>query len=162
MSRITIGSRPSQESIASEIAHLENMPIADLKSRWQTAFRRKPPATLPRHLLVRTLAYQLQVELFGDLDSGVRRLLETSGTPHQAAKRAIAKAQQAIELRPGTVLGREWQGQMHRVSVLDDGFAWNGKTYDSLSRVALAITGTRWNGPRFFGLRADASFGAGK
>ena len=57
------------------------------------------------------------------------------------------------ELRPGTVLGREWNGRMHRVAVLADGFAWNGKTYPSLSKVAFAITGTRWNGPRFFGLR---------
>ena len=57
------------------------------------------------------------------------------------------------ELRPGTVLGREWNGHMYRVAVLADGFAWNGKTYASLSNVAFAITGTRWNGPRFFGLR---------
>jgi hypothetical protein len=56
-------------------------------------------------------------------------------------------------LRPGTTLSREWNGQMQRVSVLSEGFAWNGKTYRSLSQVAFAITGTRWNGPRFFGLR---------
>jgi hypothetical protein len=63
-------------------------------------------------------------------------------------------------LRPGTLLGREWNGQMHRVSVLSDGFAWNGKTYPSLSRVAFAITGTRWNGPKFFGLRDKPSKGS--
>jgi Protein of unknown function (DUF2924) len=51
------------------------------------------------------------------------------------------------------VLGREWNGQMHRVAALADGFAWNGNTYSSLSQIAFAITGTRWNGPRFFGLR---------
>ena len=57
------------------------------------------------------------------------------------------------DVRPGTVLGREWNRRMQRVAVLADGFAWNGETYPSLSQVAFAITGTRWNGPRFFGLR---------
>ena len=57
------------------------------------------------------------------------------------------------DLTPGTVLVREWDQQSHRVMVLADGFAWNGQTYDSLTKVAFAITGTRWNGPRFFGLR---------
>ena len=55
------------------------------------------------------------------------------------------------------MLGREWNGQMQRVAVLADGFAWNGKTYPSLSKVAFAITGTRWNGPKFFGLRDKPS-----
>ena len=57
------------------------------------------------------------------------------------------------------MLGREWNGRMHRVTVLADGFAWNGKTYPSLSKVAFAITGTRWNGPKFFGLRDKPSKG---
>jgi len=61
--------------------------------------------------------------------------------------------QKRTELSPGTVLVREWDRQSHRVRVMADGFAWNGQTYDSLSKVAFAITGTRWNGPRFFGLR---------
>ena len=64
-----------------------------------------------------------------------------------------------VNLRPGTVLGREWNGQMHRVAVLAGGFAWNGRTYPSLSKVAFAITGTRWNGPKFFGLRDKPSKG---
>jgi hypothetical protein len=62
-------------------------------------------------------------------------------------------SRRAPDLRPGTVLGREWAGKMHRVVVLTDGFAWNGKTYPSLSKVAVAVTGTRWNGSKFFGLR---------
>ena len=66
-----------------------------------------------------------------------------------------------VELKPGTVLGREWYGRMHRVAVLADGFAWNGKSYPSLSKVAFAITGTRWNGPRFFGLRDQSPTEAG-
>ena len=61
--------------------------------------------------------------------------------------------QKRTELRPGTVLVREWDRRLQRVMVLADGFAWSGQTYDSLSKVAFAITGTKWNGPRFFGLR---------
>jgi hypothetical protein len=61
------------------------------------------------------------------------------------------------DLKPGTILIREWKRCSHRVMVVDEGFAWNGKTYDSLSKIACAITGTRWNGPRFFGLRDKAT-----
>jgi len=67
--------------------------------------------------------------------------------------------QRTAELRTGTMLGREWNGQMHRVAVLTEGFAWNGKTYRSLTKVAFAITGTRWSGPKFFGLRDGQSKG---
>ena len=73
-----------------------------------------------------------------------------SRRPRSDRSRPVARP---AELRPGTVLGREWNGRMHRVAVLAEGFAWNGKSYPSLSKVALAITGTRWNGPKFFGLR---------
>jgi Protein of unknown function (DUF2924) len=72
----------------------------------------------------------------------------------QTCRNRLAKPMGAANrVRPGTILGREWNGQMQRVAVRADGFAWNGKTYPSLSQVAFAITGTRWNGPRFFGLR---------
>ena len=77
--------------------------------------------------------------------------------PKDAGQRAVELARHTSPLRPGTVLGREWNGQMHRVAVLSDGFAWHGKTYPSLSKVAYAITGTRWNGPKFFGLRDKPS-----
>jgi Protein of unknown function (DUF2924) len=66
-------------------------------------------------------------------------------------QRAASMRQRTAELRPGTMLGREWNGQMHRVAVLTEGFAWNGKPYRSLTKVAFAITGTRWSGPKFFG-----------
>src|SRR5881394_2879926 len=72
-------------------------------------------------------------------------------------QRAVCRRR--AELRPGTVLAREWNGHMQRVAVLADGFAWNGKTFPSLSGVALAITGTRWNGPKFFGMRDKPSRG---
>jgi len=72
----------------------------------------------------------------------------------------VAFGRRATELHPGTILVREWNGQMQRVAVIADGFAWNGKTYPSLSKVAFAITGTRWSGPKFFGLRDKPSKGS--
>jgi Protein of unknown function (DUF2924) len=85
--------------------------------------------------------------------------LDQSETPEKAGPTAASVRRPISELRPGTTLGREWNGQMQRVSVLSDGFVWNGKTYRSLSQVAFAITGTRWNGPRFFGLRDKTAKG---
>ena len=104
-------------------------------------------------MLFRILAYRLQADRLGDLDSESQRLLDRSGSPEKAGQNAVDLVRRITDLRPGTVLGREWNGQMQRVAVLADGFAWNGKTYPSLSQIAFAITGTRWNGPRFFGLR---------
>jgi hypothetical protein len=89
----------------------------------------------------------------GDLDSESKILLDRSESPEKAGQKAAGLVRTIAEAQPGTVLGREWNGRMQRVSVTADGFAWNGKTYPSLSQVAFAITGTRWNGPRFFGLR---------
>jgi hypothetical protein len=106
------------------------------------------------------VAYRRQADHLGDLDSECQRLLDRSGSPERAGQSALDVSRRIRALRPGTILGREWKGQMQRVAVLPDGFAWNGETYPSLSRVALAITGTRWNGPRFFGLRDGSSKGA--
>jgi hypothetical protein len=104
---------------------------------------------------LRLLAYRLQADRLGDLDDASRRLLDRSGSPEKAGQNAANLVRQIADVRPGTSLGREWNGHLQRVAVLADGFARNGKT--SLSQVAFAITGTRWNGPRFFGLRDKPS-----
>src|SRR5262249_19874720 len=80
----------------------------------------------------------------------------SKGTPEAAVRLIADFDQRRADLKSGTLLLREWKGRGHRVMVVDEGFAWNGKTYDSLSKIACAITGTRWNGPRFFGLRDKA------
>jgi Protein of unknown function (DUF2924) len=158
MPRVKIGpALPDRTTIDVEIARLRNLDVRQLQSRWHNVFGRRPHPNLPRHLLFRVLAYRLQADHLGDLDGESQRLLDRSVSPEDAGQRAVQLAKRTTDLRPGTVLAREWNGQMHRVAVLADGFAWNGKTYASLSKVAFAITGTRWNGPRFFGLRDKPS-----
>ena len=161
MPRVRIGpALPDHTALDVEIARLRELDIAQLRSRWHTVFGRRPPPHLPRHLLFRTLAYRLQADRFGDLDDASRRLLDGSGSPENAGQRAATLVRHIADVRPGTSLGREWNGRLERVAVLAEGFAWNGKTYPSLSQIAFAITGTRWNGPRFFGLRDKPSKGA--
>jgi hypothetical protein len=107
--------------------------------------------------MFRVLAYRLQADRFGDLDAENQRLLDGAGPAEDAGKRALDLTRLTADLSPGTMLAREWNGRMQTVAVLADGFAWNGRTYPSLSKVAQAITCTRWNGPQFFGLRVKAS-----
>jgi Protein of unknown function (DUF2924) len=160
MPRIRIGpALPDRKSLDAEIARLRDLGVRELRTRWHTVFGTQPPPHLPRHLLFRVLAYRLQADQLGDLDAETARLLDRSGSPEKAGLRAVSMGDTA-ELRPGTMLGREWYGQMHRVAVLTEGFAWNGKTYRSLTKVAFAITGARWSGPKFFGLRDKRSKGS--
>jgi hypothetical protein len=154
MSRVRIGpAPPDREQLDVEIARLRDLDVGELRNRWHAVFGRPAPAHLPRHLLFRIVAYRLQAVRLGDLDSESQRLLDHSGSPEKAGQSAVDLVRHIADVRPGTVLGREWNGRMQRVAVRADGFAWNGKTYPSLSQVAFALTGTRWNGPRFFGLR---------
>lgn len=134
------------------ISKLGDLEIDQLRARWRTAFRKKPSRNLPRHLLVRMLAYHLQATHFGDLDHKLRRQLDGPTFKDSFDKASVAN-RKIRRIAPGTIVAREWNGKMQRVTVLNDGFAWNGKQYRSLSQIASQITGTRWNGPRFFGLR---------
>ena len=141
-------------SPSNEIDRLGDLDLAGLRKRWRGIFRKAPPPHLARHLLLRVLAYRLQVDEHGDLAAETARLLQTigSGTAKVEAVQAAYEVQRAA-LRPGTILVREWNGQPQRVTVTNDGFVWQGKSFDSLSAIAFAVTGTRWNGHRFFGLR---------
>src|SRR5918993_198035 len=124
------------------------------KRRWPTMFGRRAPAHLPRHLLLRIVVYRLQSDLHGDLDAPTARYLERLA---KAGASKSAPLPDASTVRPGTYLVREWDGVVHRVLAIDQGYAWNGNSYGSLSGVARAITGKRWNGPRFFGLRETST-----
>ena len=143
-------------SVEDKIAHLRGLDLKGLRAHWQGVFRSPAPGHLPRHLLFGILAYRIQADRFGDLDHETKKFLEraTPNEPQAEMSERLAKSdRRRVKLTPGTVLVREWNRKSQRVMILADGFAWNGKTYDSLSTVAFAITGTKWNGPRFFGLR---------
>jgi len=146
----------TQASVDDETAHLRGLELKGLRARWQSVFQNSAPAHLPRHLLFAILAYQLQANRLGDLDHETRQMLDRTGANETGAAisvRLMNLDQKRTELTPGTMLVREWDRRSQRVMVMTDGFSWNGQTYDSLSKVAFAITGTKWNGPRFFGLR---------
>jgi hypothetical protein len=143
-------------TVEDEIAHLRGLDLAGLRARWQSAFKRPPLPHVPRHLLFAILAFRIQADRFGDLDHETRKVLDRADPKESSSAMAVrleSLDRKRADLTPGTVLVREWHQQSHRVMVLAEGFAWNGQTYDSLTKVAVAITGTRWNGPRFFGLR---------
>jgi Protein of unknown function (DUF2924) len=150
------GRTAAKTSIEDEIAHLRGLDIKGLRARWQNVLQRSAPGHLPKHLLFAIIAYRIQADRFGDLDHDTKQVLGRTDASESGAAvsvRLMSFDQKRTELAPGTVLVREWDRQSQRVMVLADGFAWNGETYDSLSKIAFAITGTNWNGPRFFGLR---------
>jgi Protein of unknown function (DUF2924) len=144
-----------RRTIEDEIAHLRDLDLKRLKARWQNEFGRLAPEHLTRHLLFRTIAYKVQADRLGDLDAATLKVLKQAagqeGPPSAVSKNLAWPDQRRFAPPPGTVLVRDQKS--HRVMIMPDGFAWNGNTFDSLSQVAFAITGTKWNGPRFFGLR---------
>ncbi|WP_425906770.1 DUF2924 domain-containing protein [Nitrobacter sp. TKz-YC02] len=140
-----------------EIAHLRSLDLIGLQCRWQSVMGRPAPEHLPKHLLFGILAYHIQADALGDLDAATVQLLKRAATVqslNEVLPLVAAQDQRKQAMVLGTVLTREWNGQLHRVMVVEGGFAFEGKTFDSLSGIAFAITGTNWNGPRFFGLRA--------
>jgi hypothetical protein len=145
-------------SIEAEIARLRSLGLNELQARWRSVFSRKAPAHLSRHLLFRIIAYRIQEDRFGGLKPETRRLLDQLGAATEGGDpgKAAGARRPRDALRPGTVLVREWKGKHQHVMVTANGFSWNGQEFDSLSEVANAITGTRWSGPRFFGLRDGA------
>ena len=155
-----VAKKATRPSLDDEIAHLRDLDLHGLRARWKSLFRQQPPPHLPRHLLFAALAYRLQADALGDLNPATARLLKqiaTGGGTRGASRLTEAFDRRGTKLKPGTILMREWNARAYRVMAVDAGLAWNGKTYNSLSQVAFAITGTQWNGPRFFGLRDKIS-----
>ncbi len=148
-------SLPLDASLPSIIANLEGLDLGGLRRQWRAHLGGEPPAHLPRWLLMKVLAYRLQSSAFGDLDKTIRRILRSGNEDGAGAPfdRRAPQTREGVRLRIGALLVRQWKGQLERVMILEEGFAWNGRTFGSLSQIAKAMTGTNWNGHRFFGLR---------
>ena len=154
--------------IDAELEALERLGLDELRLQWRNRWGQLAPAHLSRALLVRLMAYRIQADAFGDLDRQTAKMLDRLAAKEIEDRASVeTKAAEAsnpsipspsktrgsespLVLKPGALLTREWQGRIERVMTLGDGFAWNGKTYASLSAVAFAITGVKWNGHRFF------------
>lgn len=143
-----------RETLAAEIASLTKLDVDELRERWKAMYGRAPSREIGRSFLTRAIAYRLQERAYGGLKPSTRRLLVRFA--EETASGSSPKKQQYRKAQSGTILVREWQGNAHRVTMLDDGVSFNGKRYRSLSEVAREITGSRWSGPRFFGLRLPA------
>jgi Protein of unknown function (DUF2924) len=149
-----MGARPDPDA---DLADLDHLSRAQLRDLWQKEIGETPPACFGRELLALGIAYARQERRYGgfkkarlrELDRLFERIL--AGSAPQGGAPPVG--------RPGTILVREWQGTTHHVTVVADGFVWNGRTHTSLSSIARAITGTKWNGPRFFGLREEETNG---
>jgi hypothetical protein len=139
-------------AVEDELDRLATMPIARLRVRYREVFRTDPPTAFGPDLLRRSIAHRIQEKAYGGLSRSAQRVLD------QMMKAYAAKPNGKIVLprriKPGAILVRGWKGKSHRVMVLAEGFAYDGVTYTNLSEIAVLITGTRWNGPRFFGLRS--------
>ena len=128
------------------------MSSEQLSRTWRNVVGKPAPVNLSKLLSARLLAYRLQVDQHGDLAKDAVRLLDGIADDLAAGKTPDIKPPAERRLKPGTVLIREHQGVQHRLMVLDEGYAWQGGTFASLSSAAKAITGTNWNGNTFFGL----------
>jgi hypothetical protein len=136
-------------AIEAEVDHVRSLGLDALRKHWRMMFGATPPQGLTKDIIARMIAYRIQEEAFGGLDRETVKLLGR-----------LARGEKINELnrrlKAGTVLIREYQGEQHTVTVVPDGFVWRDTTYSSLSTIARAITGTAWNGPRFFGLRVPS------
>jgi hypothetical protein len=139
------------ESTSREIGDLIDLNVSELKDRWRSAYGTEPPPRSSRKLLISAIAYRMQERAFGGLKPSVRRLLERAS--EDACERRTLRTRPVTRASSGTVLIRDWQGKSHHVTVVDRGVLYRKKNYRSLSQVARVITGCRWSGPLFFGLR---------
>ena len=135
----------------SVVSDLAGASMQKLKQEWQRTFGHPSPLYLRRPMFLLAIAYRRQERTHGGLrPETIRQLIKAAA---EAIPGVRAKPDTAPSFRPGTIVTREWRGKTHTVSVLAAGFAYEGKVYGSLSEIARAITGTRWSGPAFFGLR---------
>jgi hypothetical protein len=135
--------------IDEQIAAIEALSLESLRRRWRKHFRRDPPAGLPPKMIREAFIYALQESAFGGLSQAVRRRLDRLA--QKIEENPEAQLVNDANLQPGSRLVRDWRGKQYEVEILENGFAFEGRVYSSLSEIARLITGARWSGPRFFG-----------
>ena len=140
---------------------LSGLSVAELAGIWKRYLTERVPDHLPKSLLAALLAYRLQVEQHGGLSKKAIAYLKLIESDLRVGREPETPYVQSNQLKVGTQLAREHDGVMHRVMVMEKGYAWSGRTFSSLSAVAKAITGTNWNGHRFFGLQEKAKADGG-
>jgi hypothetical protein len=145
---------PDKESqkLSAEVALLESLNLDQLRARWKILYETEAPTRFSRDLLIHAVAYRMQERVLGGLKPATRRLLER--VSRDARGRQAIRVATVRRLAPGALLIRECGGTRHQVTVRERGVMFRGKPYRSLSEVARVITGNRWSGPLFFGLRA--------
>jgi hypothetical protein len=141
------------ESIAERLAELTRLPKPALCDLWKQLFKSAPHCQLRKDLMRRILAHRLQEEHFGGLSDAAKRRLRHLASALESNSKSVVSPRPQI--RPGTRLVREWRNQVHLVNVEDHGYEYQGARYQSLSEIARLITGTRWSGPLFFGIKGE-------
>lgn len=136
-------------SLEDQIRALDTETLTGLREKWVRQYGASPSKHISRKLMIRALAYEAQVKAYGGLKASTKRKLLAIAKGERSDPQ---KPAQAAKPTPGTRLLREWHGKTFIVEVTEGGFVWEGDAYSSLSSVASAITGAKWNGRRFFGL----------
>jgi hypothetical protein len=144
------------DSVLTQVAALTEKSTAELKQLWRDLYDREPPSG-NKPFLIKRLAYRIQELAYGGLSARAEAKLNVLIKEEDRRVKGLPSLRKGDRPIAGTRLIRQWQGVEHCVTVLDDGFEYQGRSYKSLSAIARAITGTRWNGPAFFGLRSRSS-----
>ena len=142
------------ETVAARLQALEQMDYAALRREWRRLYRAQPPKRVARDLLMLGVAWRIQEQVYGGLGAATKRRL--ANLAKSMERDGDVTRNRVARLKPGAKLLREWRGETHTVTVVEDGFEWNGRQWRSLSAIAQLITGVHWSGPRFFGLSDKA------
>jgi Protein of unknown function (DUF2924) len=138
-------------AITKSLAALLNSEKPSLSALWCQLFKRQPPPKIRKELMIRVIAHRLQEQEFGELSNAARRRLSQLARAFEADPDTVLLTRSP--LKPGTRLVRQWKEKVHVVEVETEGYAYKGSSYHNLSEIARLITGTRWSGPLFFGLK---------
>jgi plastocyanin len=144
--------RINDRKLKAEIARLRDLDLPDLRAVWQKHYGTTAPKTLRRKILILSIAWRIQADVAGGLKPATRRYLRQVAAAARSG--TVVRPPSAGRIKPGTKLMRVWQDKTHTVTALAEGFEWQGSRYRSLSEIARTITGTRWNGLVFFGVKS--------